>query len=318
MNNHPEVLAADIGGTNIRLARVLADGSIAEEVRVQTALSRSRHDNPESARAHILETLCSACRPLLDGADVDAMGIGFPGFFIGNSGILASSPNLPQLHDFALAEELGNQLGIKVSAQNDALCAAIGEQRFGAGMGSENLLHVTLGTGVGGGLILNREAYTGEHGMAMEFGHLRIVRSAEARACGCGGKGCVEPYASANAVAEQYAIQTSVVTDSRSIHKAACKGDAAAISVLQEAGSYLGQALAEAVKLLDIETVTISGGLTGAWDILYTPLMEQLNGNLIPPLKNKIRVLCSTLDDRGGLLGAATIAGVKGSPTQGA
>jgi len=317
MTKHSQVLVADIGGTNMRLARILADGTIAEETRVQADLSRFKHDNPESAMEHVLETLCSAFLPLLDKARTGAIGIGFPGFFIGNSGVLAGSPNLPQLHNFALAEELGKRLAVRVEAQNDALCAAIGEHRFGAGKGSENLLHVTLGTGVGGGLILNREAYTGEHGMAMEFGHLRVVRSPDARACGCGGKGCVEAYASANAVADRYAIQTGIVTDCGSIHIAACKGDAAAISVLQEAGSYLGQALAEAIKLLDVETVTISGGLSGAWNMLYTPLMEDLNENLIPPLKGNIQVLCSTLDDRGGLLGAAVLAGVKESPAQG-
>jgi len=304
-----DVIAADIGGTNLRLARIQPNGEIVEEIRIHADFSSLQHDSPEAAKEHILTTFSAACQPLLKKADITAIGIGFPGFFIGDSGILAGSPNLPQLHNFPLASQLAERLGIRVSAQNDALCAAIGEQRFGAGRDADNLLHVTLGTGVGGGLVLAKKPYTGEHGMAMEFGHLRVARGTDARICGCGGCGCLEAYASATAISDRYADETGIATDSHAIHTAACNGDQSATMVLQEAGAYLGQALAESIKLLDIETITISGGLSGAWDIIYPPLLEHLNENLIPPLKNRIRVLRSTLDDRGGLLGAAALAG---------
>jgi len=306
-----EFLAADIGGTNLRLARIKTGGHIADEMRVQVDFSQLAYASSEAAEAHIIETIESAMGSLLIKNNIAGIGIGFPGFFTGNTGVLASSPNLPQLHDFALAERLTNQLNIPVFVQNDALCAALGEFRFGAAKDKLNLLHLTLGTGVGAGLILAKKPYTGEHGMAMEFGHLCVVRDAQARACGCGNRGCVESYASATAVAQRYAELTGVhgKADAETIYRLACQGDNKATRILEEAGEYLGMAIAEAVKLLDVETVTISGGLTGAWDILHPRMIESLNRGLIPPLKEKIQILRSTLDDYSGLLGAATIAG---------
>ncbi|MDX8407462.1 MAG: ROK family protein, partial [Mariprofundaceae bacterium] len=208
---------------------------------------------------------------------------------------------------FALAEQLGARLKISVAAQNDALCAALGEARFGVGLGRNNLMHITLGTGVGGGLILHKHPYTGENGMAMEFGHLRVDYDDAARTCGCGGSGCVEAYASASAIADRYAALTGKTSDSAAIYAAACRGDKTAIRVLEDAGMYLGRAIAEAVKLLDVETISISGGLTGAWELFQPALMQEMDQRLIPPLKGKINVLRTSLDDRGGLLGAAAL-----------
>ncbi|PIP03082.1 MAG: transcriptional regulator, partial [Zetaproteobacteria bacterium CG23_combo_of_CG06-09_8_20_14_all_54_7] len=165
----PNVLAADIGGTNIRAAIIDAAGSILHEQRVEAHLS-----DPDLSAADIVSTIETVLRPMLHH-DTKAVGLGFPGFFRGDSGILAASPNLPNIRELALADTLHRAMGIPVAAQNDALCAAIGEHRFGIGRGVENLLHITLGTGVGGGLILNEHAWTGEHGMAMEFGHLRVA-----------------------------------------------------------------------------------------------------------------------------------------------
>jgi len=191
--------------------------------------------------------------------------------------------------------------------QNDALCAAIGEHRFGAGKGRPNLLHITLGTGIGGGLILNNTPYTGENGMAMEFGHLSVEYDDSARSCGCGSKGCVEAYASATAISARYFEVSGIKADSKDIYARASQGDHTAKEIIESAGRYLGMAIAEAVKLLDIHSVTISGGLSGAWPLLHPAVTSSLEANLIPPLKGKINVLRSTLDDNAGLLGAAAL-----------
>ena len=202
---------------------------------------------------------------------------------------------------------LSDALNLPVTAQNDALCAAIGELHFGAAKGQKNLLHITLGTGVGGGLILNHTPYTGESGMAMEFGHLRVCHDTSARLCGCGGHGCVEAYASASAVASHYFERSGIQLSSKKIYQKALQGEHDAVHVLQDAGHKLGMAIAEAIKLLDIHTVTISGGLIGAWSFLHPAIMQSLNHQLIPPMQGKIRVLPSILDDQAGLLGAATL-----------
>ena len=301
------VLAADIGGTNLRLALIDEDGQLIDSCRVEARLSCHDQQRREGAENYVLDTLSEAIIPFLNQHPVADIGIGFPGFFRGTTGVLAGSPNLPLLEDFALAQRLSERLKIRVAVQNDALCAAMGEQRYGAGKGHENLLHITLGTGVGGGLILAGLPYTGERGMAMEFGHLRVVHK-QAHQCGCGNYGCLEAYASATAVARRFGELSGIDTDARRVYEYACDGNRDAALILKETGIYLGLAIAESVKLLDVETITISGGLSHAWPLIHPPLMAELNDNLIPPLRGKISVLQSTLDDKAGLLGAAHIA----------
>lgn len=298
------ILAADVGGTNIRAAIVDGDGRIMGERRSRIELG----DRSVGEKMLITRLVDFFAGLVADTPAVSAIGIGFPGFFLGNTGVLAASPNLPNLNNVPLADRLAEALNLPVHVQNDALCAAIGEHRFGAGKGATDLLHITLGTGIGGGLILGNRPWAGEGGMAMEFGHLRVVRGAEARPCGCGGRGCVEAHASATAIVARYAEASGHHTDAHTVHAKALSGDRTAGAIIETAGGYLGMALAEAIKLLDVRTVTISGGLTGAWKMLHPPMMDALNSDLIPPLKNRVRILPSILNDNAGLLGAAALA----------
>ena len=304
MNTQGYVLAADVGGTNIRAAVIDPDGSIRKEQRVQADLSAA-----DVSEDDVIDALESALSGLIgDEKSITAIGIGFPGFFRGDSGIIASSPNIPALWDFALAEALAVRMKLPVSVQNDGLCAAIGEHQFGVGEERSNLLHITLGTGIGCGLILNNQPFTGDNGMAMEFGHLCVHTGDKARLCGCGNHGCVEAYASATAISSRYATQSGQNRDAASIYELACQSNKAAINVFEEAGMYLGLAIAEAVKLLDIHLVSISGGLTGAWPLLHAPLISALEANLISPHRGKVIVRRSSLNDNAGLRGAAVIA----------
>jgi len=297
------ILAADVGGTNIRAAVVTTDGEIAQELHARIDLGD--RNISENELMNKLSTFFDEI--IKEHGAIEAVGIGFPGFFHDDSGILVSSPNLPQLHNVTLAKRLSEALNIPVSMQNDALCAAIGEHRFGAGKGRPNLLHITLGTGIGGGLILNNTPYTGESGMAMEFGHLSVEYDDSARSCGCGEQGCVEAYASATAIAARYFELSDNRVDAKAVFECASKGDSQAIEIIESAGHYLGIAIAQAITLLDIHTVTISGGVAGAWPLMHPAIMQSLDANLIPPLKGKINVLRSTLDDSAGLLGAAAL-----------
>jgi glucokinase len=304
MNKSGYVLATDVGGTNIRAAVIDSDGNILKEQRFQAYLS-----DVNISENDVICALEGALTGLTsEGENITAIGIGFPGFFRGYSGIVAASPNIPALRDFALAEAISKRMNLPVSVQNDGLCAAIGEHRFGVGKGRSNLLHITLGTGIGCGLILNNQPYAGEGGMALEFGHLCVHTGDKARLCGCGLYGCVEAYASASAVSNRYIEQNGLNKDAASIYELACRDDKSAISIFEEAGTYLGLAIAEAVKLLDIHLVSISGGLTGAWHHLHAPLISALEENLISPQKGKVIVRRSSLGDNAGLLGSAVIA----------
>lgn len=306
------VLAADVGGTNVRVAVVDDTGAIHARHRQQAELSRLQAASPDDAAKQVLDVLEASFRPLLaETPDAAGIGIGFPGFFRGGSGLLIASPNVPGLADFPLGEHLGKRLGLPVHAHNDALMACLGEARFGAGKGHAYLMHLTLGTGVGGGAVIDGAPYAGEGGMSMEIGHMRVVdpEDAAARPCGCGGRGCLETYASATAVAARYAQAAGRerVTPIE-IHERAGAGEDLARQVFAEAGAYLGQAIAEAARLLDIRTVTIGGGLSLAWEWLYPSLIARMEQRVIPPQRGQIRVLHSSLGDDAGLLGAAALA----------
>jgi len=295
------VLAADVGGTNIRTALIDPAGAIVAQQRQQLNLS----DCGNSAD-HIIDTLVAFLQP--HTKEVTAIGIGFPGFFHGQTGVLASSPNLPALQELPLANILEERLQCSVQVQNDALCAALGEFHFGAARMFDNVLHITLGTGVGGGLILQGKPLYGEGGMACEFGHLCVNSNADAALCGCGKRGCLEAYASATAISSLYHAQTGDVCDTLAIYQRACRGDHAATTLFAEAGTTIGQAIGAAVKLLDIRHITISGGVAGAWDMLYPAMIGAVEDHVIAPQQGHVSVSLSTLKDRGGVLGAASMA----------
>ncbi len=302
------VLAADVGGTNIRVAAVDRHGCILGHHKQKACLSDIPFSNLKEAEAWVLEQLEIPLRNMQKRfPDSQAAGIGFPGFFEGFSGVLVSSPNLPMLKNIDLSSYLSEQLGLPVLVQNDALTAAIGEFRFGSGEEHESLIHITMGTGVGGGLIVKGKPYPGDGGMAMEIGHLQVEKNG--RQCGCGNRGCLEKYTSATAVAARYEeLSGNKVEDAEDVHRLALDDDASARKVIEEAGAYLGKALADTVKLLDVRNISISGGLTSAWDMLLPPLHSALEDGLIPPMRGKVRLSLSTLGDFAGLLGASVLA----------
>jgi len=295
------VLGVDVGGTNIRMALVTPAGDIVAQQRENLNLAACGNSSE-----HIIETLVQCLQPLASKAS--SIGMGFPGFFHGQTGVLAASPNLPTLNEIPLAEILEQRLGCDVQVQNDALCAALGEFHFGAAKSLDSVLHITLGTGVGGGLIMNGRPLYGEGGMACEFGHLCIDTTADARLCSCGKQGCVEAYASATAISRLYQQANGETLLAFEIYQQACQGAPDAIQVLHQAGHAIGRAIAEVVKLLDIRHITISGGVTGAWVLLHPAIIEAVEQHVIEPQRGQTSIILSTLEDQGGILGAASMA----------
>lgn len=305
------ILAVDVGGTNIRLAICDDAGNIIARHKVEAQLSNI-HAASSAEVANMLTQLLSDCfQPFIAQYHPSRIGIGFPGFFAGDTGILLSSPNIPLLQNYDLASAIQAATNLPTHVQNDALCAAWGEFKHGIGaqLATNSLMHITLGTGVGAGLILNAQPYAGEHGMAMEFGHLHIAPLAgdEATTCGCGNTSCLETYASATALSNIYAKLTGEQIPAQEVAQKAIDKDCHAAQVIHHAGLYLGAAIAESSKLLDIKNITISGGMTGCWDLLFPAMSESLHLHLIAPLRGKIAIHRSQLGDDAGLWGAARL-----------
>ena len=304
-----QLIGIDIGGTNLRVG-VVEDGRIIHEQRTHADFSGiCRTHAPAKAWQIIIETLAGALRPVLDShPQVASVGIGFPGFIDPVSGNIAQSPNLPGLRDVDLARDLALALGRPVVVENDALAAAYGEFRL-IELPSGNLVYIGLGTGVGGGLILAGQPYAGQHGVAMEIGH--IIVETDGRPCGCGNRGCLEQYASASAVSLSYRKSADRDLDAQAIAALAHGGDLDALQAYAEAGACLGQVVAHLAKTLDVGDIIIGGGMSAAWSLMQAAFDERLQRDLIPVLRGRLAVRVSASGDQAGIIGAALLGGTR-------
>lgn len=301
-----KTLGLDVGGTNLRLG-VFEGLNLVEELRFKADYSAICNSLPPAqAWQNILQTTAEAIEVLFTRyPQIQSIGIGFPGFINPHTGILAQSPNLPGLNNINLGKDLSALVNVKVKVENDANAAAYGEYCL-AGRPKEGLIYVGLGTGVGAGLVVNDRLYVGSHGYAMEFGH--IIVHPDGPLCGCGNYGCVEQYASATAVKAHYLQRTGIALQSHEIAGLARQGKAEALAVYAQAGDALAQALASALKLIDVKHVMIGGGLIQAWDLMADAFTQRFNHDLIPVLRNQVSVHISQAEDIAGMLGVAVLS----------
>lgn len=299
-------IGVDVGGTNLRVG-VVRGQEVLWESRYQADFSGICGSNPpDRALAEIVDALAESigngCRA---HANVEAVGIGFPGFIDPVSGVVSLSPNLPGLSNVDIAGPLAQRLNLPVRLENDALAAAYGEYLL-ADSGSQSLVYLGLGTGVGGGLILDGKAYPGEHGVSMEVGHLIVEPGG--RLCGCGNHGCLERYASASGVEISYRELAGVTMDAEGVAARAQAGDTHAAESFRIAGKTLAVALAHIAKVVDVGTVVIGGGMAAGWSLLQAAFEDSLNADLIPALRGRVRVELARAGDQAGMLGAAALA----------
>jgi glucokinase len=299
-------IGIDVGGTNLRLG-VFDHITLLQETRIHADFSTICKANPpDVAWQMILDTTANGILNILTNhPDVQHIGIGFPGFIDPVTSTIAQSPNLPGLIKVNLARDLGQKLGKKVVVENDANAAGYGEYCL-AGKPAGGLIYLGLGTGVGGGLILQGKPYSGQHGCAMEAGH--IIVEPQGRLCGCGNKGCMEQYASASGVSLSYFKSTNKTHTAAEIAQFAQNGDTHALTAYELAGQTLAQALASILKVVDVSHVIIGGGMVGAWDLMQGAFNQRLNHDLIPVLKDKVTITTSASHDIAGMLGAAMLA----------
>lgn len=276
-------IGVDLGGTNLRIAAVDEHGKLIEKVTLGTQVSLGRDQ--------VVNDMCDAVLRLSDkfkgAARLVGIGIGVPGIIDMRTGMLRESPNLPGWADYPVRSEIEKRLGTRVLLENDANAAALGEKWLGAAREFDEMAMITLGTGVGGGLVLGGRIWHGMTGMAGEFGH--IVVEPEGHPCGCGSRGCVEQYASATAIVRMAREAIAAGGSSRLltassnhefsakvVYNLAIQGDGEAQRIFRHVGRALGIVLAALVNGLNLPIYVIGGGVSSAWEAFSPSLFEEL------------------------------------------
>jgi glucokinase len=274
-------IGVDLGGTNLRIAAVEETGRIMETITTGTEVSRGR----DKVIAEMCEAIRTLSRKFLDTGTLMGVGIGVPGIIDMSTGMLRESPNLPGWHDYPVREEIERRLHSRVILENDANAAALGEFWMGAARDVDDMCMFTLGTGVGGGIVLNGRIWHGMTGMAGELGHITFVPNGAQ--CGCGNKGCLEQYASATAIKRMAmeavaggkapeltkAMKQNVELTSQHIFQLAMSGDKPAKQVFERVGEALGTAVAGFINALNLPMYVIGGGVSSGWDAFAPSMM---------------------------------------------
>jgi glucokinase len=310
------VIGVDLGGTNLRVAVIDESGQLLEKVSISVRELASR----DAA----INELCCGARLLAEkyaafGSFV-GVGVGVPGIVYAESGVLRKAPNLPGWENFPVRDEIQAQLGVGVVLDNDANAAAVGEKWLGGGREVSSLCLVTLGTGVGGGLVLNGRIWRGFLGMAGEIGHIGIIENG-AR-CGCGSRGCLETEASATALVRKAregiadGTRTTLVETTASgapitaelIFEMARAGDEFSLELFRSFGKHLGMGLAMLVNTLNLPLYLIGGGVAEAWPLFAPTMLNELRRRSYVFAEGSTRVERAELGGDAGLYGAAYLA----------
>jgi glucokinase len=307
-------IGVDLGGTSVKLGIVSLKGKIIKKTAVET----KAWDGPESVIAQIkygINILLHKNKFKLSG-----IGIGSPGTVSVKKGIVENPPNFPGWKKINLGKIIKKEFNTKVIIDNDANAAAIGEMIFGAGKNIGSFVMITLGTGVGGGIVFKRKIFRGEHGGAGEVGHITIDYKGEK--CNCGSYGCIETYAGNAYLIRRVKDELNNYPDSKIwdlisknpdnltpkiINIAAEKGDDFAKSVVHDLGYFLGAALSSVSNLLDISTFIIGGGIAGFGDPLFKSIKDIMNQRVLTPLRPKIKIIPAKLKNDAGIKGASSL-----------
>jgi glucokinase len=296
-------IGVDLGGTNLRVALVSRAGEV---------LERTETPSCPVAGGDVVENLATAIGCLFSDR-VAGIGLAVPGLVDAQSGGIVTSPNIKAIEGVNLVDIFSRRLGVPVFLGNDASLAALGESVAGAGRDFNSFVLLTLGTGIGGGVVINRKLLE----TATELGHVTV--EASGRPCLCGNTGCLEAYAGASAIAAaaREAVSSGAATRMKNhdgnltpedVYRYFKDGDAAAIEVMTTAGKYLGVGIASFINIFSPDAVILTGGLTGAWDILVEVAVREASRRAFPPLFQRVKIVPSALAGNAGIIGAAALA----------
>src|SRR5918911_4099560 len=320
MTTHPTTdpvfIGLDLGGTTLKAALVSATGEILHETRT---------DSEQQRADRLFAQLIEAARALRDHPQAEGrvagVGLGVPGLVNRKTNRIEVLTNLPELSHVDLIGEVSAALGLPVVLDNDANAAAYGELQAGAARGRREVFFITLGTGIGSGLIINGQIYRGAAGFAGEFGHMTI--DPEGIECGCGTVGCLETIASGPNIVRRtrerlYRDRTSSLSrlaiprdrefTAEDIARAAREGDEMAQVMMERTGMFLGIALAAVINLLNIEMVVMGGGVMEAGELILKPTIKETRRRAFPPSFNSCEIVIAKAGPSAGMIGAALLA----------
>ncbi len=301
------MIGVDLGGTNLRTALLSQDGEVLDKRKEATHATQGWH----KVIARLIENIRQQQNiGIQKGMAVAAVGVGAPGVIQIDTGIVVKSPNFPDWNNLPLKAELERELRIPVFIENDANAAALGEQWRGAGRGIESMILLTLGTGVGGGIVLNNRIWQGADGMAGEIGHMTLIP--DGRLCGCGNTGCLEMYASARGIVQNYrealaATGTHDVT-AEQVYQAARNGEDAALRAMREMGRMLGIGIANLINIFNPQMIVLGGGVKDAWELFMGTMQEEILHRAFRIPAERTRIVPSLLGDDAGMIGSAAVA----------
>jgi glucokinase len=313
------VIGVDLGGTNIVVGAVSEDGQVRLPPRTEPTDALSGAEAVADRIASVVDAVIADARTQagVERSALLGIGIGAPGPIDRERGVVVVAPNL-RWQNFPLRDEISKRTGLPASLDNDANCATFGEWWLGAGRGSRNMIGLTIGTGIGGGLILDGKLYHGASDVACEAGHMTL--ETQGRRCSCGNYGCLEAYASGTAIAERArealgsdgpsALRSlgggdPAAITARDVYDAAKDGDAIAIEVVRDAAKFLGAGVANLLNIFNPEVVVLAGGVTHAGDALFEPVRAEARRRAFRPAWDAVRILPGELSGDAGVIGAA-------------
>lgn len=313
----PYVIGMDMGGTNTVFGIVDARGTVVSK----SAIKTSTH--PDDVNLYINDIYVELMKLIEAAGGIDkikGIGVGAPNgnYYTGN---IEFAPNLPWKGVIPFANLMADKFGIPAALTNDANAAAVGEMTYGAARGMKNFIMITLGTGVGSGIVIDGKVVYGHDGFAGELGHVNVMRN-NGRICGCGRTGCLEAYASATGVARsareiletstKVSLLRNIPTEditSKDVFDAAMEGDEVAKEIFNFTGKILGEAISDFVAFSAPEAIVLFGGLTKAGDLIMNPIVENMEKNLLGIWHGKVKVLFSELKEAdAAVLGASALA----------
>jgi glucokinase len=307
-------IGVDLGGTSVKIGIVSDKGKISRKLSLETHSSEGPDAVVEQIKKGITEILKKSKKKIY------GIGIGSPGVVTSKKGIVQNPPNFPGWEKVSLGKLIEKEFNKQVFVENDANAAAIGELIFGVGKKYDSFIMVTLGTGVGGGIIIKNKIYRGEFGAAGEIGHVTIDHNGPT--CNCGSKGCIETYVGNHYLVNR--IKSELQDHSQSkiwelidndleqltpkiIDIASEAGDSYAQSIVKQMGYYIGCALASVSNLLDVGTFIIGGGVSGFGQPLFDSIKETAASRVLTPLRSRIKVYPAKLKNDAGIKGASAL-----------